>query len=123
MYIPQETAERIKLVAKRRGKSIAAVLTEVGIGKNTISKMTSGSDVFVQSISKIADCLNCSVDFLIGRKETDNLKETELTEKEQELLDIFRQLNDLGQDCMIHNAKLTREDIQYQKYTDISKEA
>lgn len=70
---------------------------------------------------KIAVRLNVSTDYLLFGKERKT--QTELTEKEQKLLEVFRQLNDIGQECSIYETKRIREDVRYQKYTDIPKEA
>lgn len=88
-----------------------------------MSAMYHGKSIAFDSLAKIADYLECSIDFLLGRKEAENTKQIELTEKEQELLDVFRELNDIGQECIIHDARRTREDVKYQKYTDIPKDA
>lgn len=70
MYNSQEIAVRIKLRAKQQGKPIGGVLSECGLGVNTVSKMSKGADILTLNFARIADCLNCSVDYLLGR--TDN---------------------------------------------------
>lgn len=127
MYIPQETAERIKIIAKQRKKSIATVLTEAGIGKNTITKMTSGSDIFVQSIYKIAERLECSVDFLLGRSQNVNAHieniDIEDISEEQRLVIAFHKLTDEGKTRILDEAEMYANNPKFQKYTDIPKEA
>lgn len=109
---------------QEKGITAYKVAKETGISQGQMNEYKNGKVTpTTENLIKIADYLECSIDFLLGRKEIYNKEQMELTKKEQELLDIFRQLNDLGQDCMIHNAKLTRQDVNYQKYTDISKEA
>ena len=56
MYNTQKIAERIKLQAKLRGVTMQTMLSEIGLGINTVSQ--------------IADYLDCSVDYLLCR--TDN---------------------------------------------------
>mgnify|MGYP003571248543 FL=1 len=46
------------------------MLSDCKLGINTISKMSSGTDILTQNFAKIADYLDCSVDYLLGR--TDN---------------------------------------------------
>ena len=70
MYNSQDIALRIKARAKQQGKSLGEVLSTCGLGINTISKMAKGTDILTQNFAKIADYLDCSVDFLLGR--TDN---------------------------------------------------
>lgn len=97
---------------------------DTGISQGLISDYKNGNrKPTTENLIKIADYLDCSIDFLLGRKEENTSEQAKLTEKEQELLDVFRELNDIGQECIIHDARRTREDIKYQKYTDIPKEA
>lgn len=70
MYNSQEIALRIKARAKEQGKSLGDMLSACELGINTISKMAKGTDVLTQNFAKIADYLDCSVDYLLGR--TDN---------------------------------------------------
>lgn len=70
MYISQEIAERIKSRAKQRNISIGEMLSACELGVNTISKMSKGTDILTKNFAKIADYLDCSVDYLLGR--TDN---------------------------------------------------
>lgn len=46
------------------------VLSACGLGKNTVSKISNGADILTLNFAKIADELDCSVDYLLGR--TDN---------------------------------------------------
>lgn len=67
MYNSQEIANRIKSRAKQQGKSIGIILTECELGINTISKINKGTDILTLNFAKIADNLDCSVDYLLGR--------------------------------------------------------
>lgn len=71
MYEPIKIAERIKTMAKAKNILISSILEECNLSKNTISSMLSGgSTPKSENLAKIADCLNVSVDYLLGR--TDN---------------------------------------------------
>ena len=70
MYNSQEIANRIKMRAKQQGKSLGEVLAACELGKNTVSKISKGTDILTLNFAKIADYLDCSVDYLLGR--TDN---------------------------------------------------
>lgn len=95
-----------------------------GISQGLISDYKNGKKKpTTENLIKIADYLNCSIDFLLGRTEENTEKKAELTEKEQTLLEVFRKLNDIGQECSIYETKRISEDVRYQKYTDIPKEA
>lgn len=70
MYNSQEIANRIKQRAKCQGKALGEVLSSCALGKNTVSKISAGTDILTLNFAKIADYLDCSVDYLLGR--TDN---------------------------------------------------
>ena len=70
MYNSQEIANRIKTRAKMQGYSVNSVLAACELGKNTVSKISQGTDILTLNFAKIADYLDCSVDYLLGR--TDN---------------------------------------------------
>ena len=68
MYIAQDTAIRIKMIAKRKGVSVGQMLSECELSKNALSSMQSrGSWLLANNLAKIADYLDCSVDYLLGR--------------------------------------------------------
>ncbi len=69
MQNQQQVAEKIKLIAKANGISVNKMLIDCKLGKNTISKMSKGTDILSQNLAKIADYLGCSVDYLLGRTE------------------------------------------------------
>lgn len=71
MYETSKTVERIKLVAKQKGITIKNMLEDCALSKNALSSMLSrGSWLQSNNLARIADYLDCSVDYLLGR--TDN---------------------------------------------------
>lgn len=71
MYNAQKTAEKIKHQAKSENILVKDMLDECMLNKNTLSSMLSrGSWLQANSLAKIADYLDCSMDYLMGR--TDN---------------------------------------------------
>ena len=70
MYNSQEIATRIKSMAKSKNISLKTMLSECNLGINTISQMSKGNDMLSKNLARIADYLDCSVDYLLGR--TDN---------------------------------------------------
>ena len=83
MYSSQEITERIKLQAKKQGLSINQLLTKCELGKNTIAKMASGTDILTKNFAKLADALDCSVDYLLGRTDVIEVNTKSLTSEEQ----------------------------------------
>lgn len=68
MYISVNTANRIKSLAKQKNIAIKDLLDGCGLNKNTLSSMKSrGSWIQANNLAKIADYLDCSVDYLLGR--------------------------------------------------------
>ena len=83
LYESSKIAERIKSQVKQKKLSLKELLSECELGVNTISKIASGKDIYSKNLAKIADKLDCSVDYLLGRTDvvelnTDILKDSEL---------------------------------------------
>ena len=70
MYDSKMIAKRIRTVIKQQGKTSSQILAVCKLGKNTISKIENGTDILTLNFAKIADSLNCSVDYLVGRTDT-----------------------------------------------------
>ncbi len=69
MYNSNNVAERIKNLAKKQGISMKKLLEDVGLGFNTMANMKTSMPKS-DNLARIADYLDCSVDYLLGR--TDN---------------------------------------------------
>jgi len=68
---PQELAFSIKEIAKSQKITIKKMLSDCGLSVNTLSSMQSGGYFpRLENIAKIADYLNCSIDYLLGREST-----------------------------------------------------
>lgn len=78
MLNQQIAAKRIKELAKKQGITVKKLLTDCDIGVNTVGKMANGTDVTSQTLVKIADYLDVSVDFLLGREQKNNASEDDL---------------------------------------------
>lgn len=71
MYILTDVVVRIKERAKNKNKSISKMLEECNLSGNTLVSMSSrGSWIQADSLGKMADVLDCSVDYLLGRTES-----------------------------------------------------
>jgi len=67
IYDSQEIAKRIKARAKEMKIPLGEVLAACGLGINTVNKISRGTDILTLNFAKIADYLDCSVDYLLGR--------------------------------------------------------
>ena len=67
MYIAQELTSRIKDRAKHQNILIRDMLNDCGLSINTISQIYDKKGLSSFSLARIADYLDCSVDYLLGR--------------------------------------------------------
>lgn len=70
MFNNAETAKRIKSYAKLQRIAMKTMLTDLELGINLISHLANGQNITANNLARIADYLDCSVDYLLGR--TDN---------------------------------------------------
>lgn len=74
MYNSQEVAEKIKQTAKLKKISISKMLLDCELNKNTLFTMQSNGYLpRTETLGKIADYLEVSVDYLLGRTNEKNL--------------------------------------------------
>lgn len=70
MYNSQELVGNIKNRAKEQNVLLRDMLTSCGLSINAISQISDKKGLSSFSLARIADYLDCSVDYLLGR--TDN---------------------------------------------------
>ena len=71
MHNSQEVSNTIKSYAKSKKIATGKMLSDCELSKNTLSSMQSGGYLpRAETLARIADYLDCSVDYLLGR--TDN---------------------------------------------------
>lgn len=66
MYKSSDVADKLRSMAKLRGVSMASVLSDCGMNFNAMTHMRK-SMPNAGSLAKLADRLECSVDYLLGR--------------------------------------------------------
>ena len=67
LYNSPIVANRIKIYAKSKNISLKDILDFCKLGSNTFSHMLHGKSIAFDSLAHIADYLDCSVDYLLGR--------------------------------------------------------
>jgi transcriptional regulator with XRE-family HTH domain len=67
LYNMSDVAMTIKMVARLKGISVTELLARCELGKNYLVNMAGGTSPSLESIAKIADVLDVSVDYLLGR--------------------------------------------------------
>ncbi len=108
MYFSQEISERIKKQAKKRNIALKDVLQNAGTGVNFVSHLSKGQEVSYLTLAKIADELNCSVDYLLCRTENPDSHNTHtgdiiIDSKDEQLAAIIETYKQLD---MVSKAKL-----------------
>lgn len=72
MYNSQNIAQRIKIIAKEKGIPVKKMLMDIELGENTLQNMKT-SVPKADNLAKIADYLDCSVDYLLERTDIKRL--------------------------------------------------
>lgn len=74
MYNPQVTVEKIKEIRTKNGIKSDELNKLCALNKNTInSSATSKMGLSAKILFDVANCLDCSVDYLLGRTDTPEL--------------------------------------------------
>ena len=73
LYNSPKVANLIKNYAKSKKIALKDMLTELNMGSNTFSHMLHGKSIAFDSLARIADYLDCSVDYLLGRTDDPEL--------------------------------------------------
>lgn len=74
MYTAQFTIARIQKIIKLRGLVQKDVLADCGLNENTLKRMSDNRGMSSFSLAKIADYLEVSVDYLLGRTDDPDTK-------------------------------------------------
>lgn len=67
MYSAQTLVSNIKKQAKSKNVLIRDMLSDCGLNVNSLSQISDKKGLSSFSLAKIADYLDCSVDYLLGR--------------------------------------------------------
>lgn len=101
---------------QERNISAYKLSKETGISQGLISDYKNGvKKPTTENLVKIADFFKCSIDSLLGR---DGANEMEI-----QLINDFRSVTEDGKKAILKQVSYIVNDKQYQKYTDIPKEA
>lgn len=114
MYDANEIAIKINQILKEKQLSQKDMLENCKLSKNAISSMLSrGSMLRADNLARIADYLDCSIDYLVGRSTLIRIQKSELSSKELLFIEKLRALPEDSQDEIIHMLNYKYE--QYQK--------
>lgn len=114
MYDANEIAIKINQILKEKQLSQKDMLENCKLSKNAISSMLSrGSMLRADNLARIADYLDCSIDYLVGRSTLIRIQKSELSSEELIFIERLRALPEDSQDEIIHMLNYKYE--QYQK--------
>lgn len=118
MYNAQQTISRVQTEIRQKKETQKHVLEECGLSENTLKKMTDKQGMASFSLTKIADYLYRSVDYLLGR--TDNPQAHKgaaeaLLADEKRALELFSRLDDLDRGIIIGRIEAALEAEKYKQ--------
>ena len=94
--------ENIQRICKERGTNPTVAGRESGAGKDLVSNMKrKGTQPSIEKIRLLADYLGVSIYDLLGETKEPTVRDDGLTDGEQALLDLFRQLTPEQQEMVI----------------------
>ena len=91
LYDSITLAENIKIQAKARNIQLKDMYAELGMSKGVLSNLRTGRMIAADSLARIADYLDCSMDFLMGRTVDPAVQRMELTDEERQKVTDFIQ--------------------------------
>ena len=123
MYTSQDLAIRIKAIAKERNTVIKDMLAELSLGSNTMSALYHGKSIAFDSLGLIADYLDCSVDYLLGRTDNPNITSETYNNGDNGIQNVKNGTVNINQsDEMTKEISLLLSDLTYRQKTDLMKQ-
>ena len=93
--------QNIKLFCASKGTTPTAACEASGAGRNFMDNLKKGSIPSVLKVQLLADYLGVTTSELLGETKKPTVQDDGLTEAEQALMDLFRQLTPDQQDLVI----------------------
>ncbi len=106
MYNSNEVAKKIKLLARSKKIPLKQMFSDIGLGFNTMSNMKNSMPK-ADNLAKMADYLDCSVDYLLGRTDVEGMCKSNALSLENDEIDVsvliigFTKLNPSAQNAVI----------------------
>lgn len=73
MFTSKDLANNIKRRAKEKGITLEKMLEQCELNVNAINQLKQKQGLSCFSLLKIAECLECSLDYLMGRTDNPNI--------------------------------------------------
>ncbi len=93
--------QNIKLLCEKKGVKPTNACKESGVGTSFISDINRGQTPSVAKVQMLADYLGVTTSELLGETKKPTVQDDGLTEAEQALMELFRQLTPDQQDMVI----------------------
>lgn len=100
VYNSINIAETIKKTAQDNNIPVKQVLADAGLGSNTMSNFKTSMPK-ADNLAKIADVLNCSVDYLLGRIDNPKAYIGSESKTERELISLITMLTPEQQELVL----------------------
>lgn len=91
LYDSIALAERIKNQAKDRNIQLKEMFDVLALSRNTLSSLRTGRMMAADSLARIADYLDCSMDYLMGRTGDPAAQQVDLTADERQKVNEYVQ--------------------------------
>lgn len=85
--------ERLKLLCQIQGVALSRLLIDIGLTPANTGKWKSGGKPSVDVLEQLADALNCTTDYLLGRSDSPSM---EIPNDYKEIGDIYSKLDETG---------------------------
>ena len=90
--------DNLKSLCKINNIKITPLLEKLNISKSAIARWRNGVLPNGETLIKIANYFNCSIDYLVGRTDNPNFsEENKITEQEYKVLSAYRQNTNMQQ--------------------------
>lgn len=89
--------ENLRIIREKRNINQQKIAVELEISQESISKYENGNAFPSKEILiKLADYLNCSVDYLLGRTDNPNINKDNLSPEDEEIQNLIFRYNKLS---------------------------
>lgn len=124
MYNAQTVKERLKEQQKAQGiKNSDTMMEDLGLNINIIRQMSDNKGVGCFALAKIADYLNCSVDYLLGRTDNPSITSETYNNGDSGIQNVKNGTVNINQsDEMTKEIALLLSELTYRQKTELMKE-
>ena len=109
----------LRIARKTKGLTMKELGERVGVSESAISQYETGKrEADFETLLKIGEVLDCSIDYLLRgeqEKKPASKNRDELSDIERSLIELFRELNEEGQEQLVDTADTMVSSGKYKK--------